>query len=222
MLAMVLELAGEPLQAREVPEPELESGQVLLEVAACGICRTDLHVLDGELKDPTLPLVLGHQVVGRVVRAAAGAEHLAVGQRVGVPWLGWACGGCSYCRRGRENLCAAARFTGYQLAGGCAQRTAAHAQFCLALPDAYTDQHAAPLLCAGLIGYRALVMAGDAQRLGLYGIGSAAHLVGQVAVASVTLPATAPRSPRSSLDLGCWRTASCRLERTWRLRIRSC
>ncbi|HKU44056.1 MAG TPA: zinc-dependent alcohol dehydrogenase family protein, partial [Polyangiales bacterium] len=182
VLAMVLERAGQGLQRRELPEPKLGPGQVLLEVAACGICRTDLHILDGELEQPVLPLVLGHQIVGRVLDIAAGVERFARGQRVGVPWLGWACGVCSYCRQGRENLCGQARFTGYQLPGGYAQLTAADAAFCLALPDAYSDAAAAPLLCAGLIGYRALRMAGDARRLGLYGIGSAAHIVAQVAV----------------------------------------
>ena len=182
MLAMLLERAGEALSPRELPDPKLGPGQVLLEVAACGICRTDLHVFDGELKDPALPLVLGHQIVGRVIDAAPGVERFVVGQRVGVPWLGWACGLCRYCLQGRENLCGAARFTGYQLPGGYAQRTAAEAAFCLALPDAFSDTAVAPLLCAGLIGYRALVMAGDAPRLGLYGIGSAAHIVAQVAL----------------------------------------
>jgi alcohol dehydrogenase, propanol-preferring len=139
-------------------------------------------VLDGELADPALPLVLGHQIVGHIAAAAPDVDRFAVGDRVGVPWLGWACGSCHYCRSGRENLCGAARFTGYQLPGGYAQRTAADARFCFALPEAFDDVSAAPLLCAGLIGYRALVLAGDAQRLGLYGIGAAAHLVSQIAV----------------------------------------
>jgi propanol-preferring alcohol dehydrogenase len=182
MLAMVLKQQGTPLEPRELPDPAVGRDEVLLDVATCGICRTDLHVLDGELNDPALPLVLGHQVVGRVVALGEDVERLSIGQRVGVPWLGWACGICKYCRQGRENLCVAARFTGYQIQGGYAQRTAAHAAFCLALPDAYGDAEVAPLLCAGLIGYRALVMAGDAQRLGLYGIGSAAHIIAQVAV----------------------------------------
>ena len=182
MFAMVLVEQGRPLEARELPEPVASPGQVLLDVAACGVCRTDLHVLDGELKEPALPLVLGHQVVGRVIAAGEGVERFSLGQRVGVPWLGWACGLCNYCVQGRENLCGAARFTGYQLQGGYAQRTAADSRFCLPLPDAYGDEDVAPLLCAGLIGYRALVMTGDAKRLGLYGIGSAAHIVAQVAV----------------------------------------
>jgi propanol-preferring alcohol dehydrogenase len=182
MLAMVLHRAGEPLLPVELPAPKLGAGQVSLEVSACAICRTDLHILDGELKEPALPLVLGHQIVGRVSELGPGVERLALGQRVGVPWLGWACGTCSYCRQGRENLCGAAQFTGYQLPGGYAQQTLADAAFCLAIPEAYSDSQAAPLLCAGLIGYRALVMAGDAPRLGLYGIGSAAHIVAQVAL----------------------------------------
>jgi propanol-preferring alcohol dehydrogenase len=163
-------------------DPQLAAGHVLLEIAACGICRTDLHVVDGELKNPALPLILGHQIVGRVITAAPAVERVTVRQRVGVPWLGWACGICSYCRQGRENLCGLARFTGYQLQGGYAQRATADAAFCLAIPREYSDAAAAPLLCAGLIGYRALVMAGDAQRIGLYGIGSAAHIVAQVAI----------------------------------------
>lgn len=182
MLAMVLERARTPLVLRELPDPSLEAGQILIDVAACGICRTDIHVVDGELSEPVLPLVLGHQVVGRVARLGEGVDRFAVGDRVGVPWLGWACGACEYCRSGRENLCERARFTGYRLPGGYAQRTAADARFCFALPDAYTDSQAAPLLCAGLIGYRALTLAGDAKRLGLYGIGSAAHIIAQVAV----------------------------------------
>lgn len=182
MIAMVLERAGTTLEAREWPDVPLAAGQVRLEVAACGVCRTDLHVLDGELKEPVLPLVLGHQIVGRVIERGPGVDRFSLGQRVGVPWLGWACGVCRYCRQGRENLCGEARFTGYQLQGGYAQRTAADARFCLALPAEYSDTEAAPLLCAGLIGYRALTMAGDAVRLGLYGIGSAAHIVAQVAI----------------------------------------
>jgi propanol-preferring alcohol dehydrogenase len=182
MMAMVLERAGTALEPREQPDLQLAGGQVRLEVAACGVCRTDLHVLDGELKEPVLPLVLGHQIVGRVIELGAEVERFSLGQRVGAPWLGWACGICKYCRQGRENLCGAARFTGYQLPGGYAQRTAADARFCLPLPESYSDAEVAPLLCAGLIGYRALTMAGDAERIGLYGIGSAAHIVAQVAV----------------------------------------
>src|SRR4051812_13033304 len=181
MLAMVLERAQTHLVAEQLGEPDLAPGQVLIEVAACGICRTDLHVVDGELTEPVLPIIPGHQVVGSVRRLGEGVERFSVGQRVGVPWLGWACGVCKYCRTGRENLCAEARFTGYQLPGGYAQLMAADARFCFALPDAYADAQAAPLLCAGLIGYRALVMAGEAKVVGLYGIGSAAHIICQLA-----------------------------------------
>lgn len=179
---MVLDKPGSPLEGRELPVPVVGPDQVLLKVSACGICRTDLHVLDGELKEPTLPLVLGHQIVGRVLAFGCDVDGLASGDRVGVPWLGWACGTCSYCQQGRENLCRDARFTGYQLPGGYAQLAVAKAAFCLPLPAAYEDVQVAPLLCAGLIGYRALALAGDARRLGLYGIGSSAHIIAQVAV----------------------------------------
>lgn len=182
MFAMVLKQSGTPLEPCELPPPAPAPNQLLLEVSACGICRTDLHVLDGELKEAALPLVLGHQIVGRVAAVGGEVEELVIGQRVGVPWLGWACGACSYCTQGRENLCADARFTGYQLPGGYAQLAVANAAFCLPLPAAYPDEQVAPLLCAGLIGYRALTMAGDARRLGLYGIGSSAHIIAQVAV----------------------------------------
>ena len=168
---MVLEVPGRRLVERELPEPEVGPGQVLLRVRACGVCRTDLHVLDGELPDPKLPLVLGHQVVG-VARD---------GRRLGVPWLGWACGECRYCASGRENLCDFARFTGYTLDGGYAEWAVADERFCLEVPAAYDDVRAAPLLCAGLIGYRALRLAGDGERVGLYGFGSSAHIVAQVA-----------------------------------------
>ena len=171
MRAMVLEAPGRPLVERELPEPKAGPGQVLLRVRACGVCRTDLHVVDGELPDPKLPLVPGHQVVG-VTRE---------GRRLGVPWLGWACGECRYCTSGRENLCDLARFTGYTLDGGYAEWVVADLRFCLAIPRAYDDVRAAPLLCAGLIGYRALRLAGDGERIGLFGFGSSAHLVAQVA-----------------------------------------
>jgi propanol-preferring alcohol dehydrogenase len=154
---------------------------VLLRVRACGICRTDLHVADGELPRPKLPLVLGHEIVGEVVSTGEGAGRFAAGERVGVPWLGWTCGECRYCRAGRENLCDRARFTGYQVDGGYAEYTVADARFCFPLPPSYADAEAAPLLCAGLIGHRALRAAGDAERLGLYGFGAAAHIVAQVA-----------------------------------------
>jgi propanol-preferring alcohol dehydrogenase len=162
-----------------VPEPG--AGQVLLRVRACAVCRTDLHVVDGELPDPKRPLVPGHEIVGEVVAAGPGAERFPLGTRVGVPWLGWTCGACAYCRAGRENLCDRARFTGYHLDGGYAEYAAADERFCFPLPDAYDDVHAAPLLCAGLIGQRALRAAGDARVLGLYGFGAAAHVVAQVA-----------------------------------------
>jgi alcohol dehydrogenase, propanol-preferring len=181
MRAMVLETPGRPLREADWPVPEPGPEQVLLRVGACGVCRTDLHVADGELADPTLPLILGHEVVGTVAATGEGATRFQPGARVGVPWLGWTCGGCRYCRAGRENLCSHARFTGYHLPGGYAEYTLAHERFCFPLPDGLSDGHAAPLLCAGFIGYRALVAAGDAVRLGLYGFGAAGHLVAQVA-----------------------------------------
>jgi propanol-preferring alcohol dehydrogenase len=171
MRAMVLERAGAPLRAVEAPEPEPARGQLLLRVRACGVCRTDLHVVDGELAHPKLPLVPGHQIVGET----------ADGRRVGVPWVGWTCGECRYCRSGRENLCDRARFTGYDLDGGYAEWVVADERFCFPVPDGYGDLEAAPLLCAGLIGYRSLRLAGDAERLGLYGFGAAAHIIAQVA-----------------------------------------
>lgn len=177
MRAMILDRPGSPLVLRDVPAPRLAPGQVRIRVHACAVCRTDLHVVDGELSEPKLPLVLGHQVVGTVVEGA----EFAPGSRVGVPWLGWTCGVCAYCRSGRENLCDAARFTGYQLDGGYAEEIVADARFCFELPAGYPDLQVAPLLCAGLIGYRALRLAGDAARLGLYGFGASAHIVCQVA-----------------------------------------
>jgi propanol-preferring alcohol dehydrogenase len=178
---MVFKRAGAPLEQVELASPVPGPGQVRLRVRACGVCRTDLHVVDGELAEPKLPLVLGHQVVATVEEAGPGAERFEPGERVGVPWLGWACGECAYCRSGRENLCDRARFTGYTLDGGYAEEALADERFCLPLPDAYSDVQAAPLLCAGLIGYRALRFAGDAARLGLYGFGASAHIVCQVA-----------------------------------------
>ncbi|HUZ86350.1 MAG TPA: zinc-dependent alcohol dehydrogenase family protein [Candidatus Baltobacterales bacterium] len=178
---MVLHRPREPLRAEELPVPEPGPEQVLIEVTACGLCRTDLHLVDGELTGPKLPLVPGHQVVGRVVGAGGGANDIPVGTRVGVPWLGWTCGECRYCREGRENLCDLARFTGYTLDGGFARYMVADHRACLALPGLYPDLQAAPLLCAGLIGYRSLRLAGDAPCLGLYGFGAAAHIVAQVA-----------------------------------------
>jgi propanol-preferring alcohol dehydrogenase len=179
MKAMVLTAPGEPLSAADLPVPGPGPGQVLVAVDACGVCRTDLHVVDGELPEPKLPLVPGHQVVGRVVE---GGERFAAGDRVGIPWLGWTCGECRYCLSGRENLCDRARFTGYQLDGGYAELTAVDERFCFPLPAGYPDLQAAPLLCAGLIGYRSLRLAGDAERLGLYGFGASAHIVTQVAL----------------------------------------
>ena len=176
---MVLDSPREPLRAVEVPDPEPGLGQVLLRVRACGVCRTDLHIVDGELAQPKLPLVPGHQVVGEVV---GGGSRFEPGARVGVPWLGWTCGECRYCRSDRENLCDSARFTGYDVDGGYAELAAADERFCFPLPDGYPDEQAAPLLCAGLIGYRSLRLAGDAEALGLYGFGASAHIVCQVAV----------------------------------------
>jgi propanol-preferring alcohol dehydrogenase len=182
MRAMVLDRPGVALEQRALPVPCPGPGEVLLRVRACGLCRTDLHVVDGELTEPKLPLVPGHQVVGEVVMAGEGARRFAIGQRIGVPWLGSTCGVCRFCRSGRENLCERPRFTGYGLDGGFAKLTVADERFCLPLPEDYPDLQAAPLLCAGLIGYRALRMAGDGERLGLYGFGAAAHIVLQVAL----------------------------------------
>jgi propanol-preferring alcohol dehydrogenase len=181
MRAMVLDAAGRPLVPRELPDPVAGPGEVLLRVRACGVCRTDLHVVDGELSRPKLPLVPGHQIVGEVVAQGAGATRFAPGRRVGVPWLGWTCGACSHCLAGRENLCDNARFTGYHSDGGFAELAVADQRFCFAIPEGYPDLQAAPLLCAGLIGYRSLRLAGEAPRLGIYGFGAAAHLVAQVA-----------------------------------------
>src|SRR5881275_487565 len=179
MRAMVLQAPGRPLVATDLPRPEPADGQVLLRVRACGVCRTDLHLLDGEVDVPHPPRVLGHQIVGEVVE---GAGRFDPGARVGVPWLGWTDGTCRYCTSGRENLCVHARFTGRDIDGGYAELTVADERFCFPIPDGYPDLQAAPLLCAGLIGDRALRMTGDAERLGLYGFGASAHIVCQVAV----------------------------------------
>jgi alcohol dehydrogenase, propanol-preferring len=179
MRAMVLDAPRTPLRAAELPDPITERGQVLLRVRACGVCRTDLHIVDGELPKPKLPLIPGHQVVGEVVE---GGERFSPGVLVGVPWLGWTCGECRYCRSGLENLCDRARFTGYDVDGGYAELVAADERFCFAIPRGYTDDQAAPLLCAGLIGFRSLRLAGDPERVGLYGFGASAHIVCQVAV----------------------------------------
>jgi alcohol dehydrogenase, propanol-preferring len=178
---MVLDVPGEPLRVAEVPVPEPGEGQVLLRVHCCAVCRTDLHVVDGELPDPSLPLVPGHQIVGTVEKIGERAGGFTVGDRVGVPWLGWTDGECRYCLSGRENLCENARFTGYQIDGGYAEYAVADARFCFPIPDGFPDLQAAPLLCAGLIGHRSLRFAGDAERLGLYGFGASAHIVAQVA-----------------------------------------
>jgi alcohol dehydrogenase, propanol-preferring len=179
MRAMVLEVPGTPLRAADVPPPVAALGQVRLRVRACGVCRTDLHIRDGELDEPKLPLLLGHQIVGRVVD---GGDRFAPGDRVGVPWLGWTDGECRYCASGRENLCDRARFTGYTIDGGYAEEVVADARYCFALPDGPSDVELAPLLCAGMIGYRALRLAGDAERIGLYGFGASAHIVAQLAL----------------------------------------
>lgn len=179
---MVLDQQREPLQLAELPEPSAGPGQVLLDVRACGVCRTDLHILDGELTEPKLPLVPGHQIVGVVREVGEGVERFAPGDRVGVPWLGWTDGECRYCRGGRENLCDNAKFTGYDVDGGYAEVAAADARYCFPIPEGYPDLQAAPLLCAGLIGYRALRLVGEAERIGFYGFGAAAHILCQVAV----------------------------------------
>jgi propanol-preferring alcohol dehydrogenase len=175
---MVLESAREPLRPTDVPDAEPGPGQVVLRVLACGVCRTDLHIVDGELTEPKLPLVPGHQIVGEVLR---GGERFEPGERVGVPWLGWTCGECRYCLSGRENLCDRARFTGYDLDGGYAELAVADERYCFRVPEAYPDEQAAPLLCAGLIGYRSLRLAGEPESVGLYGFGASAHIVCQVA-----------------------------------------
>ena len=179
---MVLEQPGRPLALVSRPLPNPGAGQVLLRVVACAVCRTDLHVVDGELTEPTLPLIPGHEIVGFVERVGQGVAGVSIGDRLGVPWLGWTCGTCQFCTSGRENLCDQARFTGYQLDGGYAEFTVADARFCLPIPDQYGSVEAAPLLCAGLIGFRALAAAGDARRLGIYGFGAAGHIVAQIAV----------------------------------------
>ena len=181
MRAMLFEKAGQPLRKAELPMPKPGPGQVLIRVRACAVCRTDLHVVDGELTQPKLPLIPGHEIVGIVEEKGEGAERYEIGDRVGIPWLGWTCGECSYCLWGRENLCDRARFTGYTIDGGYADYTVADQRFCFPIPDSYGDAEAAPLLCAGLIGYRSLVKAGDGKRLGIYGFGAAAHIITQVA-----------------------------------------
>jgi alcohol dehydrogenase, propanol-preferring len=178
--AVVLDAPRTPLRATELAEPVAQRGQILLRVHACGVCRTDLHIVDGDLRHPKLPLVPGHQIVGEVV---SGGERFEAGARVGVPWLGWTCGECRFCLAGSENLCDRARFTGYDVDGGYAELTAADERFCFPIPDGYADDEAAPLLCAGLIGYRSLRLTGDPEKIGLYGFGASAHIICQVAVA---------------------------------------
>ena len=181
MRAMILDEARKPLRLAEVAVPSPGPGQVLIRVHACAVCRTDLHVVDGDLAEPKLPLIPGHEIVGSVASLGAGVDRFRVGDRVGVPWLGWTCGECDFCRSGRENLCARARFTGYQIDGGYSDFTVADQRYCFAIPAVYSDAEAAPLSCAGLIGYRSLRMTGEARRLGLYGFGAAAHIIAQVA-----------------------------------------
>ncbi|WP_050727569.1 zinc-dependent alcohol dehydrogenase family protein [Vulgatibacter incomptus] len=182
MRAMVLEEPKRPLVLRELPTPTPGRGEVRIAVSACGVCRTDLHVVDGELEHPKLPLVPGHEIVGRVEALGPEVDGFQIGDRVGVPWVGWTCGACAFCLSGRENLCDRALFTGYQLDGGYAEHVVADARYVFPLPSGYSDEEAAPLLCAGLIGYRSLRMTKDARRVGIYGFGAAAHLVTQVAL----------------------------------------
>ena len=181
MQAMILGSTKTSLREARPPKPRPGDGQILVRVCACGICRTDLQVVDGEIPHPKLPLILGHEVIGRVMETGKGADRFALGTRVGIPWLGWTCGKCRFCRAGKENLCEEAKFNGYTLDGGYAEYMAANEQFCFAIPESYSDAHAAPLLCAGLIGYRSLVKTGDAERIGIYGFGAAAHIICQVA-----------------------------------------
>ncbi|MGB7568881.1 MAG: zinc-dependent alcohol dehydrogenase family protein [Chitinivibrionales bacterium] len=183
MIAMILESPKKPLREREVPVPKPGRGKLLIKVHACGVCRTDLHIVDGELESPALPLIPGHEIVGTVVIAGQGVKNKLIGQRVGVPWLGGTCGKCAYCKRGRENLCDNARFTGYTMNGGYAQYVAADERYCFGLPGGYDDAHACPLMCAGMIGYRAYRMVPEqARNIGIYGFGAAAHIITQIAV----------------------------------------
>ncbi len=181
MRAMLFEKAGQPLRSAELPAPQAGAGHVLIRVRACAVCRTDLHITDGELNEPKLPLIPGHEIIGVVEKIGAGVSRFKLGDRVGVPWLGWTCDACEFCLSGRENLCDQARFTGYTIDGGYADYVVADPRFCFAIPDSYSDTEAAPLMCAGLIGYRSLVKAGGGKRLGIYGFGAAAHIIAQVA-----------------------------------------
>jgi propanol-preferring alcohol dehydrogenase len=182
MRAMVLEKPRQSLVLRDVPKPNPKAGQLLVRVATCAVCRTDLHIVDGELPDPKLPLILGHQIVGRIEQIGDHVDRFSIGERVGIPWLGWTDGECVYCRSSRENLCDRARFTGYTIDGGYADFVVADARFCFRLPDQYSDVDVAPLLCAGMLGYRSYRKTGDAHRLGIYGFGNAAHLIAQIAI----------------------------------------
>ncbi len=181
MRAMILERAGQRLRQVDWPTPKVSDGQLLIHVSACAVCRTDLHIIDGELTQPKLPLILGHEIVGKVAALGEGVIQFRIGDRVGVPWLGWTCAECAYCQNGRENLCDQAKFTGYTLDGGYAEYTVADQRYCFPIADSFSDAQAAPLLCAGLIGYRSLVKAGNGKRLGIYGFGAAAHIVAQLA-----------------------------------------
>jgi len=181
MRAQILTAANRPLVAREIQPPHPAAGEVLIAVKACAVCRTDLHIVDGELGHPKLPLVPGHEIVGIVVETGSEVDRFKIGDRVGVPWLGWTCGVCDYCQSGRENLCDRAKFTGYQIDGGYAELTVADQRYCFAIPQEFNDIAAAPLLCAGLIGHRTLRMAGEGERIGIYGFGAAAHIVAQIA-----------------------------------------
>ncbi len=208
MKAMVLERPGEALRPLDVPIPVPAQGQVLVKVAACGVCRTDLHVVDGDLKEPKLPIIPGHEIVGRVAELGAGVAQFKLGDRVGIPWLGHTCGHCRYCREAQENLCDSPGFTGYQIDGGYAEYAVADAGYCFPIPDAFDDVAAAPLLCAGLIGHRALRLAGSGKALGIYGFGAAAHIVAQVAkfegrrVYAFTRPGD-EKAQAFALSLGC-------------------
>jgi propanol-preferring alcohol dehydrogenase len=181
MRAMILEKPGEPLRAVDIPKPRPGANEVLVQVRACAVCRTDLHIVDGELPDPKLPLVPGHEIVGVIAEKGERVERFKTGDRVGIPWLGWTCGECEFCRGDRENLCDRARFTGYTIDGGYAEFAVTDERFCFPIPENYSDAEAAPLLCAGLIGYRSLAKTGNAKRLGIYGFGAAAHIVAQIA-----------------------------------------
>jgi alcohol dehydrogenase, propanol-preferring len=181
MRAMLFEKARQPLRSAELPSPQAAAGQVLIRVRACAVCRTDLHIADGELKQPKRPVIPGHEIIGIVEKIGQGVNRFNLGDRVGVPWLGWTCDACEFCLSGRENLCDQARFTGYTLDGGYAEYAVADQRFCFAVPESYSDTEAAPLMCAGLIGYRSLMKAGEGKRLGIYGFGAAAHIIAQVA-----------------------------------------